>query len=396
MSDGPCGAAVRWSAAVLAASLLLSPPAQAVGPDFAAYLSEGYRQLAHQAGKGALAQFYTKRSVAAAAGQVLEPVKPDKPTPDATSVGELTAVRDKLIESLNAGGRERQPLLAAIAQINFDCWAKPLPKRKGAPRSIDCHSRFLLAFQGLPDKRHRGPISSVEAWQFAELSPTADTGSLARRAASSADAIGTLILSLSSPAMPQGGATYDAALAATYVVGSRPGDDSIVGSCDQKCLALDFSGPGASPLIAALTTREKIFQGLGNSQPGPQNSGQQSANAGGTSGSDGSNGSGPGNNGPGSGATGGSAGSGGSTGGAAAGSGGPAGGSSNNGSPGSGPGGGFGGAPGGGSAGSGPGSGGPGGSSSGSSDSGDGDSNGGDSGPGSGNGQGHGHGHKGS
>lgn len=311
MSGGLLGAAVRWSAAVLAASLLFSSLAEAVTPDFSAYLSLGYRQLANQAGKGALAQFYAKRGVAAAAGHAPEPVTADRPTPDAVGVDELASVRDKLIESLDAGGRQRQPLLAAIAQINFDCWAKPLPTRKGAPRSIDCHSRFLLAFQGLPDKHHRGPISSVEAWQFAELSPAPDAGSLPRRAAGNADAIGALILSLSSPAMPPGGAAYDAARAATYVVGSRPGDESVMGSCDQQCLALDFSGPGTSPLIAALTARDKTFEGLGNSKPGPQNSGQQSSNAGGSAG--GTGGLGSGDNGPGTGISGGNAGSGGST-----------------------------------------------------------------------------------
>jgi hypothetical protein len=382
MSGGLSGAAVRWSAAVLAASFLFSPVAQAVSPDFTAYLAEGYHQLARQAGKGALAQFYAKRSAAAAAGQAPEPVKPDKATPDAVGVGELSAVRDKLIESLDAGGRERQPLLAAIAQINFDCWAKPLPKRKGAPRSIDCHSRFLLAFQGLPDKRHRGPISSVEAWQFAELSPAKDAGSLARRAAGSGDSIGTLILSLSSPAMPQGGATYDAALAATYVVGNRPGDDSVMGSCDQGCLPMDFSGPGTAPLIAALTTRDKTFEGLGNSKAGSQsaNADGSNGNSAGAAGTGGSGGLSSGNNGPGNGSTGGSAGSGGSTGGSAGGgssSGGPAGG------------GGFGGpaGPAGSSSGGSSGS-----SGSGSSGSGGGDSDSGDGGDGSG-GSGHGQGH---
>src|ERR1041385_1368935 len=174
MSDRLSGAAVRWSAGVFAVFLLFSPVARAATPDFAAYLSEGYHQLSGQAGKSALPQFYAKRGVSAAAGHAPQPVQPDKATPDGIGVGELTAARDRLIESLDAGGRERQPLLAAIAQINFDCWAKPLPKRKGAPRSIDCYSRFLLAFQGLPDKHHRGPISSVEAWQFADLSPVPD------------------------------------------------------------------------------------------------------------------------------------------------------------------------------------------------------------------------------
>ena len=204
MSGRLSGAAVRWSMGILAASILFSEPAKAATSDFSTYLSEGYSQLAGQAGKGSVAQFYTKRSAAAAAGHAPAPALPvgDGPTADAFGLDEITSARDKLIESLDAGGRQRQPLLAAIAQVNFDCWTRPLPKRKGAPRSIDCYSRFLLAFQGLPDKRHRGPISSVEAWQF-DTAPVVDTGSAVKRAASSGDSIGSLIRELSSPVLPR-------------------------------------------------------------------------------------------------------------------------------------------------------------------------------------------------
>src|SRR5689334_2993911 len=113
MSNTRSGAAVRWAAGVVAASLLFSPAAEAATPDFATYLSEGYHQLSGQAGKGAIAQFYAKRGVAAAAGQAPEPVQPDMATPDGMGVAELIRARDKLIESLDAGGRQRQPLLAA-------------------------------------------------------------------------------------------------------------------------------------------------------------------------------------------------------------------------------------------------------------------------------------------
>jgi hypothetical protein len=374
------GVAAPFSAAVIAAGLLFASGlfasvASAAASDFSSYLAEGYRELAAKAGKGPAAQLYKTRSAASAAGKTLEPLQPGNALPDGLTLGEVQEARDKLMEALSSGGLQRQPLLAAIAQVNYDCWIAPLPKRKGAPRSIDCHSRFLLAFGGLPDKHRRGPISSVEPWQFAGSVALPDIHSAAPLAAGNSDAIGGLILALSAPSMPKRAAVFDAALAAVYDVGQTPLDNAVVGSCDTNCQNLEFSGPGTAPLIAALRS-DKSFEGLGNS-----NSGQQSANAGGsaagngTSGSSGTatggtGGSGPSNNGSSGGITGGSSGSGGSVGGSS-GSGGSVGGTSGSGSPGSGS-----------SSGSGVGSG-----------SGDGSDNGdgGDGGPGSGNGNGHGH-----
>lgn len=368
MADRRLGVGIPLAAAILAASILLASEQTTAASDFSGYLADGYRQLASKAGKTSAAQLYKKRSAASAAGQAVEPLQPGSALPDGLTLGEAQEARDKLMEALSSGGRQRQPLLAAIAQINYDCWIAPLPKRKGAPRSIDCHSRFLLAFGGLPDKRRRGPISSVEPWQLAGSTALPDIHSNAPPAAGSSDAIGGLILALSVPSMPKRAASFDAALASVYDVGQTPLDNAVVGSCDANCQKIDFSGPGTTPLIAALRS-DRSFEGPGNS-----NSGQQSANAGASAAGNGSSGSsgttsssGSSNNGSSGGLTGGTSGSGG-----------PAGGSPGSGSPGSG-------SPGSGSSsgsGNSPGSG---------SGSGSGSDDGGDSGPGNSNGHGHGH-----
>jgi hypothetical protein len=362
MAGRRLGGGILLAAAILAASILLASAQTTAASDFSGYLADGYRQLASKAGNTSAAQLYKKRSAASAAGQAVEPLQPGSALPDGLTLSEAQEARDKLMEALSSGGRERQPLLAAIAQINYDCWIAPLPKGKGAPRSIDCHSRFLLAFGGLPDKRRRGPISSVEPWQFAGSAAPPDIHAAALPVAGNSDAIGGLILALSAPSMPKRAASFDAALASVYDVGQTPLDNAVVGSCDANCQKIDLSGPGTTPLIAALRS-DRSFEGPGNS-----NGGQQSANAGGSAAGNGSSGSsgttsgsGPSNNGSSGGLTGGTSGSGS-----------PGSGSPGSGSPGSGSGSGSGSSPG--------------------SDSGDGD--GGDSGPGNGHGHGH-HGHGG-
>ncbi|HYV89534.1 MAG TPA: hypothetical protein VFA91_13235 [Candidatus Polarisedimenticolia bacterium] len=362
MRLGQVSAAIGLSATVFAGSLVCAP-LNAAASDFSNYLAQGYSQLAKAAGKAPVSQLYKKRSTAAAGGQAVEPLGPDASHLDVLTANEARSYRDQLIEGLQAGGRDRQPLLAAIAQVNYDCWVMPLPKRKGAPRSAECHQRFLQAFEGLPDKHHRGPISSVEPWQLAAV-----TSAPAPR---SGDSIGALIQSLSPPSPSQRSAAFDAALASVYAVGGQPLDGQMMGNCDANCLAMSFSGPGTAPLIAALIeNRDRNFRGPGNAAAG-----EQSANAGTTNGAPGTGNNGSANNGQtsngqGTGTSGGSAsgeGSGSGSTGSGSASGGPA-----SGGPGTGPAG-----------------------DSGSGDSGDGgdSSDGGDGGPGNGGGHGHGHGH---
>jgi hypothetical protein len=289
----------------------------------------------------------------------VEPLQPAAARLDALTLSEARHHRDQSFEDQQAGDRQMQPLLAAIAQVNYDCWAEALPRPKGAPMSAECQQRFLQAFDGMPDNDHRWPIPSVEPGQFvatagdtpATESPPAQHGN---------DSIGSLILSLSSSSLPHRGATHDSAFSSVHAAGQRPPDGQkngqLMGSCDANCLAMSFSGPGAAPLIG---DHDRNFRG-----PGEADAGQQSGNGGGTDSSSGDDGQS--NNGPGSNNSGGGVGSGGS-GSGSGGSGSPGGGSSGSGGPGSG----------------------------GSGDGGAGDGGDGDGGPGNGGGHGHGHGHNG-
>jgi hypothetical protein len=248
------------TATLLPAGVISGARAAAPVSDFSAYLAQGYRQLASVAGKvkSPAATLYKQRGAAAAAGNTVLPLQPDPKKLQGLLFGDATAARADLMESLGMAARERQPLLAAIAQVNFDCWVTPLPKRKGVPTANDCQSRFYFALAGLPAKKRRAPIASVEVWQLTD----APAGNVVA-AGQADDQIGSLIRSLSGPSGQTMVKGFDPALASVVIVNSDlppvpPAGKStaasvVVGSCEGRCLAMDFVGPGASPLIQALT-----------------------------------------------------------------------------------------------------------------------------------------------
>ncbi len=140
---------VRWFAiAAIAALMLACEPAAA--SDFSDYLSLGYRQVASLAGTKSLVRLYGQRSTASANGEAIAPLVPDPQITQDLNFDAAKLGREALLDSLRSGAHKRQPLLAAIAQVNFDCWVMPLPRRKGAPTSNDCKSRFYFALQGCP------------------------------------------------------------------------------------------------------------------------------------------------------------------------------------------------------------------------------------------------------
>ncbi|MGE0733415.1 MAG: OmpA family protein [Alphaproteobacteria bacterium] len=57
--------------------------------------------------------------------------------------------RRRLINALNAGGRERLPQVAAVAQVRFDCWVERTSERAGAEFIERCKNEFLAALQQL-------------------------------------------------------------------------------------------------------------------------------------------------------------------------------------------------------------------------------------------------------
>ena len=119
--------------------------------DFDTFLVEGYSQMA-EAGPSAneaRAAYFHERAGLAARGGVVLPTSPDAQALDSWTLREASFARRQLVHRLDAGAREKQPLLAAIAQVNFDCWIAPGSKKGGGPNSDECRRRFYFAFAGL-------------------------------------------------------------------------------------------------------------------------------------------------------------------------------------------------------------------------------------------------------
>ena len=121
------------------------------GLSFSGYLAQGYRQTAAVAARNApgLAAYFTGRGTLSAEDRAPDPAQPEAARLTNWDFKEASFARSKLIASLDGGARARQPLLAAIAQVNFDCWVMPLPEQPGVPGGGECRRRFYFAFAGL-------------------------------------------------------------------------------------------------------------------------------------------------------------------------------------------------------------------------------------------------------
>ena len=87
--------------------------------DFNRYLAEGYRQMAdvaeRSAGHAAFAAYFEQRRALAIHRRPIHPEALDGRNLDAFTLREAGFARRELIARLDAGARQRQPLLAAIA-----------------------------------------------------------------------------------------------------------------------------------------------------------------------------------------------------------------------------------------------------------------------------------------
>jgi hypothetical protein len=162
--------------AAAGAALASGPAGAAQSASFDAYIARGYGEIADFAAtkveNPVLAAHFKRRAAQAAAGRQLQPEGLASWHLDDWTAHEADAARRQLIDRLNAGARQRQPLLAAIAQVNFDCWVAPFPVRAGLRGSSDCRRKFYIAFAQLAPAPAR-PNTSIIA------QPASATGEIA-------------------------------------------------------------------------------------------------------------------------------------------------------------------------------------------------------------------------
>jgi hypothetical protein len=287
--------ALRQACGVAAVLGLITHSAWAAQPhpqDFNSFLVEGYGQMAN-AGRSAhdpRQPYFRERAALAARDEGILPVDPDKRYLDSWSLREADFARRQLVLRLDAGARQKQALLAAIAQVNFDCWAAPLPRQFSAPDRDECRRRFYFAFAGLvPGGSDLSPEDSPDGAAGATVAASArQTGARpliatpAATASASASSTGTGRPNWARPSL------------ASIVLG---GSQQI--ECDrngQNCVPLAFTGPSADVLIHDLRGVGADNDGAGGQSSAANVGGRQVGAGNSISGSDSSSNSNSGNN----------------------------------------------------------------------------------------------------
>ncbi len=256
-----------WIAA--AACSLLAGTSSAAAPElqqFDAYLLQGYRQMvevaARKPGNAALASHFAERSAMAARVGPIEPEALEGRQLDSWTLREAGFARRQLVARLEEGARQRQPLLAAIAQVNFDCWVAASPRRPGPPDADECRRRFYFAFAGLAPGDQPVPTPSVAPAavpQFSAAAPASPVITVEplpppqpRAPAPPSQPAGTL----TTPAM-QWLAAQGSAAPSPQAIQQQPvqqwaasgSQAAICGPSSPNCETPAFTGPAADALI---------------------------------------------------------------------------------------------------------------------------------------------------
>lgn len=95
------------------------------------------------------ADYFARKGLAAAAGEAVPPedngnwlVPLEVPNKFRT---DLAQSRARLVAALDAGGRDRLPLVAARAQVSYDCWVERMEDDWQTAIDGPCHKQFLDA-----------------------------------------------------------------------------------------------------------------------------------------------------------------------------------------------------------------------------------------------------------
>jgi hypothetical protein len=134
--------------------------------EFDRLLVQGYGELANAAAhdyeSDARIFYFQSRKALAARHLNTAPQTVEGRALDAFTLREAGFARRQLVEKLAAGARQHQPVLAAIAQVNFDCWIAPQSAPREEAKSGECRRKFYFAFAGLK------PATAVEIQAIAQ------------------------------------------------------------------------------------------------------------------------------------------------------------------------------------------------------------------------------------
>ena len=202
-----CGRRVSKSVLATSAAFvgLLAAVTQAqAATEFETYLAQGYGEVAWFAGakldNPEAAKLFKARANEAARGQTVLPATIDSASviPDAMRAEAIEAHSD-LMAAFDDGLRESDPQIAAVAQVNYDCWVAQFPTVAGLPDSSDCRALFYQAMESAgvqvaamdADRSHDGAdepqIATVPPLNCGGLVPCTDPLATAAQIASVPD-----------------------------------------------------------------------------------------------------------------------------------------------------------------------------------------------------------------
>ncbi len=124
---------------------------EATGSPFTRALTEEYRQFtifeADEMYDWVDADYFARKGLAAAGGEVVSPEEPGNWDLPADKVDEIVQARARLVTALDGGGRDQAPELAARAQGRFDCWVEQQEEGHQLDHIAACRDEFYKALE---------------------------------------------------------------------------------------------------------------------------------------------------------------------------------------------------------------------------------------------------------
>jgi len=129
--------------------------AKGTGSPFTQDLTEQYKAYtADEAGEydWSNANYFAKKGLAAAGGQVVQPEQLSDWDIPADKQADMAAARQRLVTDLDGGARDAKPDIAAKAQAKFDCWVEEQDENHEDDKIAACKNDTLAALDALEKK----------------------------------------------------------------------------------------------------------------------------------------------------------------------------------------------------------------------------------------------------
>lgn len=137
---------------------------QGTGSQFTQSLAEGYRAFADAEAKEydwIDSRHFAQKGLAAAQGKVVLPENPADWGTRLLPVQVLTDARTRLTNALDSGGRNRNPAVAAKAQVGYDCWLEQLEEGWQTKDIEACRTQFETNLAELEGAKPAAPTPTA-------------------------------------------------------------------------------------------------------------------------------------------------------------------------------------------------------------------------------------------